>query len=85
MGYTSRSALALRSEPEAVAEEVQLELTRAAGARASQRQRDTWAASRGRLRDELDFLRGQSFARLVASDLRVLDRMLERIDSKLAV
>lgn len=83
-GYTQRPGQALRHEPEAVAVDVQRQLTADATERARERERETWLASRARLQAELEHLRGQPFSRQVASDLGVLKRMIARLDAKLA-
>jgi hypothetical protein len=84
-GYTDRAAAALPSEPEAVSADYQRHLTAAAPRRAAARDRDVWMPARDLLRAELALLRRHHFARDVASDLRVLERQVEKLDRRLAL
>jgi hypothetical protein len=84
LGYTSNPVEAMPSEPEAVPAEYQSELTQRAGLQLAQLHRRNWRDSRRRLEDELALLRQKGFPRELESDLRVIERQLERISRRLA-
>jgi hypothetical protein len=62
-----------------VPEHYQRELTAAALRRTQARDRELWIVCRDRIRSELDLLSGRRFTR-VSSELRVIERQLEKID-----
>jgi hypothetical protein len=66
MGDVTREALPV--EPEAAPQ------------RAVARDRDYWLASRRRLQQELERLRSHRWSRDVTSELRAIERQLERVD-----
>jgi hypothetical protein len=80
LGYTDRPARAMISEPEAVPADYQRQLTADAPRRAAARDREVWVASRDRIRVELALLARHRFGRDVSSDLRVLERLVDRLD-----
>jgi hypothetical protein len=81
LGYTNRAAQAMTAEPEAVSAREQAELTRQAHQRAGQRERDAWRRCRDVMLAELELAR-RELDRSLASDLRVIERQLERITRK---
>jgi hypothetical protein len=84
LGYTDESRNALPGEPEAVPADYQRELTAAASRRAAARDLEVWTSCRDRMRAELVLLRQHRFARDVTSELRVIERQLDRVDRLLA-
>jgi hypothetical protein len=74
---------ALPDEPEAVDAATQQRLTREAGLRQTQRQRQLWQDIRVRLLDDLGLLHRQ-FGAPVANELRGIRRELDRLERKLA-
>lgn len=84
LGYTDRPQHGLAGEPEAVPADYQRQLTRDAPRRAAARDQEVWSTCRDRITAELAVLRRHRFARDVTSDLRVIERQLERVDRLLA-
>ena len=82
LAYTTDPARALKAEPEAVSQDVQLELTRRVETRARSIRIELWLEARGRLQDESVRLR-DAFGSEIADDLRALRRLLDRLDRKL--
>lgn len=82
-GYTDRLDLALTGEPEAVPRREQERIT--AVVRRSEREAQTqeWERRRVGLQREIDWLYSQRFQRTVRSEVRVLQRQLDRIDRRL--
>jgi hypothetical protein len=78
LGYTDRIDRALPDEPEAVSTDAQRQITRAA----HRSERDIFVACRDEIRASLKLLSGARFRHL-QSDLRVIERTLERIDRRL--
>jgi hypothetical protein len=72
----------LPDEPEAVTEAEQRELTRQAQREQSRRDRETWIAARNTIRAALATLDVPAYA-LVARDVRLIRRTLDRIDARL--
>jgi hypothetical protein len=83
MGYTDRPSRALPQEPEAVSSSEQRRLTCEAKTRATQREREAWYRFSAIVAPELLEL-NLALDRGLASDLRALARMMERIGRKLA-
>jgi hypothetical protein len=82
LGYTPRTAQALNGEPEAVSAGEQGELTRQAAHRADERERALWRNRRDVIAGQLEHAH-RELDRSIASDLRVIERQLERITRKL--
>jgi hypothetical protein len=80
LAYTDESRDALQGEPEAVSSEYQRELSRQAPRRAAARDLEAWQPCRDVIAAELVKVREHRFARDLSSELRVIERQLERID-----
>ena len=83
LGYTTSTVEAMPSEPEAVSSEWQSHLTAQAARRRSDRRRETWRICSERIRRELDVARPE-LGKQIASDLRVIERQLAKIDERVA-
>jgi hypothetical protein len=84
-GYTDRLEEALPEEPEAVSSDEQRRLTHLATARAHELRLADWMIAKARLEEELDWLRHRPVGQEHASDLRVIQRQLDRIDRRLRI
>lgn len=82
-GYTDNPNRALPEEPEAVSPAYQRYLTRQASRNEASRRRETWNESRSIIGRELAVLTA-ALGVEVASDLRAIERGLDRIDRRLA-
>jgi hypothetical protein len=82
-GYTQHPHEALTDEPEAVDHDTQQRLTHEAQLRHTQRQRELWHDSRGRLLENLDLVQ-QHLGSDVAHELRAIRREIDRIERRLA-
>ena len=82
-GYVTHTSRALRHEPEAVSASVQDELTRDAGRAARDRDRREWTQSRDRLEREVAWLYSRRFERDVTTQIRALQRQVDRLDERL--
>lgn len=77
--YVSSPAVAMRGEPEAVDEDAQDEITRAAG----DRELRTWQTTRDRMLGEIAHLRTHVHSPHVARSARALEREIQALDCKL--
>jgi hypothetical protein len=80
LGYTDRLQAAVPGEPEAVPADYQRRLTAEAPRRAAARDLEVWTPARDRIRGELERLRQHRFARDLSSDLRVIERQVEKLN-----
>jgi tripartite-type tricarboxylate transporter receptor subunit TctC len=83
-GYTDQLAHSLFQEPEAVSADDQQRLTAAAHQAAKDAQVSEWQERRARIQREFDWLYSQRFRRDVRSQLRAVQRQLERLDQRIA-
>ena len=79
-GYTSNPSHALRGEPEAVPEGDQDRLTLAAAANERRARVEEWQRRRETIQREINWLYSQRLRRNVRSQLRALQRQLDRLD-----
>jgi hypothetical protein len=82
-GYVTHTSRALAGEPEAVSASVQDELTRDAARAARDRDRREWAQARDRLEREVAWLYSRRFDRDVTTQIRALQRQVDRLDERL--
>jgi hypothetical protein len=82
-GYTSDPTRALGDAGEAVPVEAQAELTARVHRSERQAQLDEWARRKAAIQREIDWLTSQRFRRDVRSDLRALQRQVDRLDARL--
>jgi hypothetical protein len=82
-GYTDRLDLALHAEPEAVPVEVQEAFTARAQRDAREAQLTEWRERREAVARELEWLYSQRLRRDVRTQLRTVQRQLDRLDAKL--
>jgi hypothetical protein len=82
-GYTSSPFLAVRSEPEAFDVGSQERFTREAHRRAAHQEQAAWATGRRLIVDGLSVVRASRPSRQVLNDLRVVQRVVERLDQRL--
>jgi hypothetical protein len=82
-GYTDRPDLALRSEPEAISQEAQDALAARSQRAARDAQLEEWRERRGAVARELQWLYSQRLRRDVRTQLRAVQRQLDRLDRKL--
>lgn len=82
-GYTTSTVEAMPHEPEAVTAGAQHDITTAAHRRATDHRRQAWAEGRDTIQRGLDQLNHGPLGREYASDLRVIGRVLERLDRTL--
>lgn len=82
-GYTDRADLALHGEPEAVPAGYQRTLTVRASRAELQRKREEWEAMTLPIRLALRALKASPIGRERESDLRVIARVLDRVDRDL--
>ena len=82
-GYTSDPSRGLTGAGEAVPPEFQEVVTARAHRAERDAQLDEWRERRARIQREIDWLISQRFRRDVRSDLRALQRQLDRLDRRL--
>jgi hypothetical protein len=83
VGYTDRIGRALHDEPEAISVEAQDDLALRAQRAAREAQLDEWRERRAAVARELEWLYSQRLRRDVRSQLRTVQRQLDRLDLKL--
>ena len=82
-GYTADPSRALLGAGEAVPVEAQHELTARVHRAARQAQLDEWERRKAAIQREIDWLYSQRFQRDVRSQLRALQRQVDRLDRHL--
>jgi hypothetical protein len=82
-GLTTNPVMAAPGEPEALSRDDSDDMRAVSERRARERQAAQWAERRRAITRELDWLRSQRFHRYVRSDVRALERQLDRLDRKL--
>ena len=83
-GYTDQLSHSLFAEPEAVSADVQRRQTDDARRAAHQRDVDEWQDRRAAMQREVDWLYSMRFQRDVRSQVRALERQLDRLDQRIA-
>jgi hypothetical protein len=85
-GYTDRLQSALPEEPEAVSREEQTRLTLRVRRGEEERLREAWRAAHSGISDAIaDFRSAGQLPPPVASDLRVIGRLADRLDRRLGL
>lgn len=82
-GYTSDPTRALGDAGEAVPVEAQAELTARAHRSERQAQLEEWEQRRQAIQRQIDWLYSQRFQRDVRSQLRALQRQVDKLDARL--
>ena len=83
-GYTDHPGRALPQEPEAVSREVQRSITAQAQDQAHQLRVAQWVEHRMEIQRRIDWVYSQRLRRDVRSQLRALERQLDRLDKRIA-
>ena len=83
-GYTTDPAKAMFGEPEAVSADAQRAITAQAHDHAHQLQVAKWIEARADIQRRLDWVWSQRFRRDVQSQVRALERQLQRLDQRIA-
>lgn len=81
--YTSDPTRALTDAGEAIPADTQAEQTARAHRTQRQTQLDEWQRRRAVIQREIDWLESQRFKRDVRSELRALQRQVDRLDKRL--
>jgi hypothetical protein len=81
--YTSDPTRALGDAGEAVPADTQIELTARVHRTERQQQLDEWARRKASIQRQIDWLQSQRFRRDVRSELRALQRQVDRLDKRL--
>jgi hypothetical protein len=80
---TTSTWRAAAGEPEMVSADYEKLLAERARLREKRRQQEEWKAARGRFVDGVEIVKTSHLPRAVISDVRVIERVLRRVDGRL--
>jgi hypothetical protein len=83
-GYTAHPGRALNQEPEAISADAQRIVCAQSRASAQRQRVETWEEHRANLQRTMAWLYSQRLQRDVRTQLRALERQIERLDRKIA-